>query len=261
MNGMIDCSHLSGTYRTLAGRAPARSFAAKAPSFPEMVAKAAGGTAGALEAGGRPEASKGKEPPDVDAYMEHLKKKYGQVTVESIGRDRESLEKAGKRMSGRDVVIAPNILRDMAGDPQTAAYYEQKIDYFFTDVIPNGKAYAASIGLTFEPCGVVVHKDGSVTYICGGGDPPERVAEVNRINAEKARKRAERRQQYQEQSAAAAAQRKAVWERAAETAALKRAFFNISDPLKLRMASAPAAMPEALLPEGTNLFFFDFIIP
>lgn len=43
-------------------------------------------------------------------------------------------------------------------------------------------------GLVFEPCGVVVHKDGTVTYICGCSDSPERVAEVNAINKAKQEK-------------------------------------------------------------------------
>ena len=76
-----------------------------------------------------------------------------------------------------------------------------------------GTAWAASVGLTFEPCGVVIHEDGTVTYICGGGDSPERVAEVNRINREKAEKQAEQQRLYLEQTAAA----------------LERATFNIRD--------------------------------
>ena len=47
----------------------------------------------------------------------------------------------------------------------------KKIDYFF-DKVPEDKAYFASIGLTYEPCGVIIYADGSVTYICGGEDAP-----------------------------------------------------------------------------------------
>ena len=177
--------------------------------------------------------------------------------VESVGKDQASLERAGRRMCGNDVVIAPNILKEMASDPKKAAYYEQEIDRFFTDIIPKGKAFAASIGLTFEPCGVVVHEDGTVTYICGGGDSPERVAEVNRINAEKARKRAEQRRQYQEQAAAAAAQRRSVFEHTAETAARETAFSSLNELLITRMASAPAATPEAPFPAEAGLFFLN----
>lgn len=148
-----------------------------------------------------------------DAYKKYLEKRYGPVTIQSVGKDQASLEAAGKRMRGNDIVIAPNIFEEMVSDPLKAAYYEQKISYFFTDVIPKGTAWAASVGLTFEPCGVVIHEDGTVTYICGGGDSPERVAEVNRINREKAEKQAEQQRLYLEQTAAA----------------LERATFNIRD--------------------------------
>lgn len=137
------------------------------------------------------------------------------MTIESVGRDQASLDAIGKRMGGRDVVIAPNIFAGMVQDPDTAAYYEQKISCFFTDVIPNGQAWAASVGLTFEPCGVVVHEDGTVTYITGGGDTPERVAEVARINRERDAKRAERQKAYFEAAAQAAALRQAQFMRAA----------------------------------------------
>ena len=108
----------------------------------------------------------------------------------------------------------------------------KKIDYFFNTVIPQGNAICAAQGLVFEPCGVVVHEDGTVTYICGCSDSPERVAEVNRINAEKAKKKAEQQRQYQEQAAAAAAQRRAMWERTAAAEALEKSFSNIGDLLK-----------------------------
>lgn len=147
---------------------------------------------------------------EADAYKAYLEKRFGPVTIQSIPKDQASLEAAGKHMSGSDVIIAPNIFADMVADPQKAAYYEQKISYFFTDVIPQGKAFAASVGLTFEPCGVVIHEDGTVTYICGGGDPPERVAEVNRINQEKAAKKAAQQKLRQAQATAAAAKSQAM---------------------------------------------------
>lgn len=206
MSGVMGCSYLTRMYSALPGNLTVQSTAARSSSFLDMAAKASRDIGDALDVNGQPAVSETAETSQVNAYLEHLKQKYGRVTIESVGKDQASLERAGRRMCGNDVVIAPNILKEMASDPKKAAYYEQEIDRFFTDIIPKGKAFAASIGLTFEPCGVVVHEDGTVTYICGGGDSPERVAEVNRINAEKARKRAEQRRQYQEQAAAAAAQ-------------------------------------------------------
>ena len=120
----------------------------------------------------------------VDAYTEYLRSKYG-----------------------NDVVIAPNILEQMANDPKKAAYYEGKIDDFF-NATPRLKASFAAQGLDYQPCGVVVHEDGSVTYIGGCGDSPERVAEVNAINKAKREKEAAQRKTSMERSQEAADERK-----------------------------------------------------
>ena len=120
----------------------------------------------------------------VDAYTEYLQSKYG-----------------------NDVVIAPNILEQMANDPKKAAYYEGKIDDFF-NATPRLKASFAAQGLDYQPCGVVVHEDGSVTYIGGCSDSPERVAEVNAINKAKREKEAAQRKTSMERSQEAADERK-----------------------------------------------------
>ncbi|MDE6978917.1 MAG: hypothetical protein K2O85_05045, partial [Helicobacter sp.] len=125
------------------------------------------------------------------------RQKYGNVRFESIGKDRTSLENIGKSMSGNDVVIAPNILEQMANDPQKAAYYERKIDSFF-ESIPMQNAYFAAWGLVNEPAGVVVHDDGSVTYIGGCSDSPERVAQVQRENKAKQEKKEALRRENEE---------------------------------------------------------------
>lgn len=130
----------------------------------------------------------------VDAYRKHLESKYGRVTIKDVPKDQKALEKTGKSMGGNDVVIAPNILQEMAADPEKAAYYEEKIDYFFDTIIPRETARCASMGLVFEPAGVVVHKDGTVTYICGCSDSPERVEQVNAINKAKRERRAAKRE-------------------------------------------------------------------
>ena len=108
----------------------------------------------------------------VDAYTEYLRSKYGNVRIQSVGKDKQSLDRAGKSMNGSDVVIAPNILEQMANDPEKAAYYEGKIDDFF-NATPGLKAQFAAQGLDYQPCGVVIHEDGSVTYIGGCADSPE----------------------------------------------------------------------------------------
>lgn len=147
------------------------------------------------------------ETSKVDAYTEHLRSKYGNVRIQNIGKDEQSLDRAGKSMNGSDVVIAPNILEQMAKDPEKAAYYEGKIDDFF-NATPRLKASFAAQGLDYQSCGVVVHEDGSVTYIGGCGDSPERVAEVNAINKAKREKEAAQRKAGMERSWEAAEERK-----------------------------------------------------
>ena len=115
MNNVIQTNYGTGTY----GLFPRTRTAARTGCFLDIAAKLGQSAA---------EVSKKTEVSAVDAYMNHLKNKYGRVTIESIGKDRQSLEKAGRRMTGYDVIIAPNILEDMAHDVKTAAYYEQKID-------------------------------------------------------------------------------------------------------------------------------------
>ncbi len=113
-----------------------------------------------------------------EVYKDYLKQKYGNVTFKNVSKDHETLERLGKRMSGNDVVIAPNIVEEMANDPEKAAYYEGKIDDFFND-IPRKKAMSAAQGLVYQPCGVVIHEDGSVTYISGcSNDTPETRAKI-----------------------------------------------------------------------------------
>ncbi len=135
-----------------------------------------------------------------EAYKDYLKQKYGNVRYESVGKDQKSLDRAAERMSGNDVVIAPNIVEEMANDSEKAAYYEGKIDDFFND-IPRKKAMSAAMGMVYEPCGVIIHEDGSVTYCSrGSNDTPETRA---KIKAEQAAKRG-RRERYQELSEEAA---------------------------------------------------------
>ena len=145
------------------------------------------------------------------SYLDHLKEKYGVVRMESIGRDQKSLDRVGATMGGTDVVIAPNMLEKMAADSDKAREIEGKIDYFFRN-IPKYEMEAAAMGLTFESCGCVVHEDGTVTYICGGGDPPERVAEVNEINRKKREKEATARKESYERSRQAAMERRVQYE-------------------------------------------------
>lgn len=211
---------------------------------------------GSLQGAEKSEAEQ-SETEQIEAYRRYLQLKYGNVKIQSIGKDQKSLEQIGKKMSGNDVFIAPNILGEMANDPEKAAYYEQKIDYFFKEIIPRETAVCAAKGLVFEPGGVVVHEDGSVTYICGCSDSPERVAEVNAINKAKREKQAKQRKDSLERSQEAARQRKHMMElyyrrhNKAEIVAnhlpAAAAFFNIGQSMpRSSIFSAIAAYEDAV---------------
>lgn len=197
----------------------------------------------------------------VEKYTEYLKSKYGNVTIQSVGKDQASLDRVGKSMSGNDVIIAPNILEQMANDPEKAAYYEQKIDDFF-EATPQLSASFAAKGLVYEPGGVVVHEDGSVTYISGCSDSPERVAEVNAINKAKREKEAVQRKASLERSQEAAEQQRQIVERHYQKQILAEALQNqLSDKRNLHIVNQSQVMAPAVAAyENTISIFSNSVI-
>ncbi len=115
---------------------------------------------------------------DSDAYKKSLEEKFGiRVTEKYFNKDQASMDRLGGSMNGNDVVIAPNILEQMVNNKEKAVYYEAKIQYYF-DNIPKWKGEFAAMGLSYEPCGVAIHEDGTVYYIGGCTETPERKAKI-----------------------------------------------------------------------------------
>lgn len=115
----------------------------------------------------------------VDTYTEYLRQKYGAgVSVQNVGKGQGNMDRIGAGTAGTgNVVIAQNILEQMANDPEKAAYYEKKIQEHF-DSLPQTEAFMAAIGHKITSCGVVVHEDGTVTYYLSGEESPEKKAKV-----------------------------------------------------------------------------------
>ena len=135
-----------------------------------------------------------------DAYTEQLRSKYGNVMIMSVGKDQNSMDNLGMGTSGySNVVIAPNILEQMANDPEKAAYYEEKIQQHF-DSIPETEAFMKAMGHVTTSCGVVIHEDGSVTYYLSGEEGPEKKAEFEAAQKAKREKKAEKRREDMERS-------------------------------------------------------------
>ena len=189
----------------------------------------------------------------VDAYTEYLRSKYGNVRIQNVGKDQQSLDKIGKSMSGSDVVIAPNILEQMANDTKKAVYYEGKIDDFF-NATPMLKASFAAQGLDYQPCGVVIHEDGSVTYIGGCADSPERVAEVNAINKAKREKEAAQRKANMERSREAAEEQKRQMDIAYQKKSMAEFFANCAiDINRITYTASPEFMGSAIAAYEKNI--------
>lgn len=189
----------------------------------------------------------------VDAYTEYLRSKYGNVRIQNVGKDQQSLDKIGKSMSGSDVVIAPNILEQMANDTEKAAYYEGKIDDFF-NATPMLKASFAAQGLDYQPCGVVIHEDGSVTYIGGCADSPERVAEVNVINKAKREKEAAQRKANMERSREAAEEQKRQMDIAYQKKSMVEFFANRAINInRITYTASPEFMGSAIAAYEKNI--------
>ena len=232
-------SALVGMYQFVASKGIAETERADTTetSFINQL-KETGGTAGTSRA---------------DAYTEYLRSKYGNVRIQNVGKDQQSLDKIGKSMSGSDVVIAPNILEQMANDTKKAVYYEGKIDDFF-NATPMLKASFAAQGLDYQPCGVVIHEDGSVTYIGGCADSPERVAEVNVINKAKREKEAAQRKANMERSREAAEEQKRQMDIAYQKKSMAEFFANRAiDINRITYTASPEFMGSAIAAYEKNI--------
>lgn len=114
----------------------------------------------------------------VEAYKEYLESKYGNVMVKSVGKDQSSMDSLGAGTSGTgNIVIAPNILEEMANNSEKAAYYEEKIQYFL-DSVPRYQAELSAMGHEIHSCGIVIHPDGTVTHYISVGTSSEKETET-----------------------------------------------------------------------------------
>lgn len=151
---------------------------------------------------------------EVDAYKQHLQEKFGvPIMVSSIGSDQNSMDRLGAGTSGTgNVVIAPNILEQMANDPEKAAKYEKIIQSHF-DSLPATEAFMASIGHKITSCGVVIHEDGMAHYYLSGEEGPEIKARFEAAQKEKQERKAKAKRETEEHLKEAAEERAQLRER------------------------------------------------
>jgi len=136
----------------------------------------------------------------VEDYTEYLKSRYGNVMVENVGKDQKSMDALGSRTAGTgNVVIASNILEEMANNPEKAAYYEGKIRNYFNSV-PRYQADLAAFGHEIHSSGIVIHPDGTVTHYISGDLTPAKRKQIEAAMKAEDEAKAKRRAEYKRAS-------------------------------------------------------------
>ncbi len=132
-----------------------------------------------------------------DIYEDYLKYKYGNVMIQDVGKEQKSIDSLGASTAGTgNVAIAPNILKQMAEDPEKAAYYEGQIQHYF-DSVPLCKAQLSMMGHEIHSSGIVIHPDGTVTTYVSGDLKPEVRARIEAQMKAEAEEKAKRKRAYQ----------------------------------------------------------------
>ena len=192
----------------------------------------------------------------VDAYTEYLKQKYGAgVSIQNVGKDQNSIDSIGAGTAGTgNVVIASNILEQMANDPEKAAYYEKKIQDYFNYSLPQTQAFMAAVGHKITSSGVIIHEDGTVTYYLSGEESPEKKAQVEAEQKAKQEKKAAQRQENLKRSQEAAEERKEQMEIAYRKQMMAEVLANrTADAGRVTYAGTPEVMGSAIAAYERNI--------
>ena len=187
------------------------------------------------------------ETSKVDAYQKYLEQKYGPIMVRSVGSDQKSMDALGTGTYGmNNIAIAPNILEEMANNPEKAAHYEKIIDDFFASQ-PMVKAQMAAGGFEIQSYGVVIHPDGTANYYVCGDVSPEKKAKIEAQMKAEDEEKAKRKQQYREQSEKAAEKRKMEMEIAYKRQTMEEMLVSrVVETGKVTYAGTPEIMSSAI---------------
>ena len=192
----------------------------------------------------------------VGNYKNYLSEKFGvPIMVTSVGKDQKSMDNfaAGTVGSG-NVAIAPNILEQMAKDPEKAAYYEKKIQEHF-DSIPATNVFLASRNLRMTTSGVTIHEDGTVTYYLSAEETPEYKAKVEADHKAKREKEAKERKESIERSQKAADEQRRIQEESYRKRTIEsilheqtfnNSFFAFGDTAESMLAAYEAGLSDTL---------------
>ena len=197
----------------------------------------------------------------VDAYQKYLEQKYGPIMVRNVGSDQKSMDALGTGTYGmNNIAIAPDILEEMANNPEKAAHYEKIIDDFFASQ-PMVKAQMAAGGFEIQSYGVVIHPDGTANYYVCGDVSPEKKAKIEAQMKAEDEEKAKRKQQYREQSEKAAKKRKMEMEIAYRKQTMEEMLANRTmDAGRVTYTSTSAVMGSAITAYEANALIMPNIL-
>ena len=201
------------------------------------------------------------ETSKVDAYQKYLEQKYGPIMVRSVGSDQKSMDALGTGTYGmNNIAIAPNVLEEMANNPEKAAHYEKIIDDFFASQ-SMVKAQMAAGGFEIQSYGVVIHPDGTANYYVCGDVSPEKKAKIEAQMKAEDEEKAKRKQQYREQSEKAAEKRKMEMEIAYKRQTMEEMLASrVIETGKVTYAGTPESLRSAVAAYEMSAFIMPGIL-
>ncbi|MDE7253121.1 MAG: hypothetical protein K2O32_09285 [Acetatifactor sp.] len=190
-----------------------------------------------------------------DTYTEYLKHRYGTgVSIQNVGKDQNSMDRIGAGTAGTgNVVIAQNILEQMANNPEKAAYYEGKIQDYFNS-LPRYQAELSAMGHEIHSSGIVIHPDGTVTHYISGDLKPEVRAKIEAKMKAEDEEKAKRKRRYQELSKEAEEKRRLemelAYKRQSRTELLAK---QAVDTSRVTYTTTPEVMSSAVAAYENNI--------
>nr|WP_269847433.1 DUF6033 family protein [Paenibacillus sonchi] len=135
---------------------------------------------------------------------ERLKRKYGvKVRIQTVSKGGKELEHSGMSGAEREIIIAPNILQQMAKDPVMRNKVYGTLNPYVTQEQTSQNPLQPLVGGKGLSHSLIVHKDGSVALWSAAASPREaetgKHSDVENRNeqAEESRTAAERRHAWE----------------------------------------------------------------
>lgn len=126
---------------------------------PSAMQKASDGSLGHVEA-----SSSGAGSTSTDAVIAEMESLGVSVTVKAVPKDSEAMRRLANSAGGHgEVYIAPNILENMANDPEIRQKYLGEISDW-QNRRASHNAMLSAMGMQSVHSSMVIHEDGSVTY-------------------------------------------------------------------------------------------------